>query len=434
MRRSLIAILALLVEQFCLAQDWENYTRANSPLASNQVRSVAIDQVGAKWFGTDSGVVVLHEDQWQRYTCSGRLDGHRINDIALVATNLGQEVWLATDEGIFLFNAIHDSACCDSIFNSENSGLISNSVNAVVIDTGSVKWFGTDSGVSIFNWSQWRSFTVNDYLLHNYILCLTAARDGWTYLGTRGRGVNRLRLDGFDVVTSASPYDRQWSGLASDTVYCAFIDGAGNQWFGTNRGVSRHQGEETKRDWTTYNQRDGLAHDLVLAIGEDRRGRMWFGTAQGVSCFDGSQWQSFDSTSGLAGNWVYDIACDLDGSLWFGTNAGVSHYTGNCTNVVRNQPIASIPSSITLRVQPNPCQQRAVIQCLLPVDGWVTLAIYNLLGQKVRTMLDQPLPRGDIAMMWNGTDDAGRLLPVGIYWLVIKMGTMTGSHKLIFLR
>lgn len=434
MRLSFIAILLLLATQFLAAQEWENFTRENSLLPSSEVRSVVIDSSGGKWFGTDSGLVALRNGQWQRYSCAGRLNGRHITQMALEASPSRNVLWLATDDGIFLFIIDGDSAYCDRMFKSENSGLIANSVNAVVIDTGLVKWFGTDRGVSIFNWWQWRSFTVNDYLVHNFISCLTTAHDGWTYLGTRGRGVGRLRLDGFDVVTSASPYDRQWSGLASDTVYAAFIDADGNQWFGTNSGVSRHQGDETKHNWITYHQQDGLANDLVLAIGQDRRGRMWFGTAQGVSCFDGSDWESFGVAAGLAGNRVYAIACDLDGTLWLGTNAGVSHYTGSTMKVVQRQPIASMPASIKLRVHPNPCFQQAEIQFLLPADGEVRLGIYNLLGQQLRILVNAALMRGNHSLAWNGTDENGRTLPAGIYWLVIKMGGMINSQKFVILK
>jgi ligand-binding sensor domain-containing protein len=306
MRYLFIIIPIVFFTLVSFSQDWENFTRENSPLVSDQVRSICIDKYGVKWFGTDSGLTSIDCSEWHIYTCEDNLADNTINEIVFEESHYGPEIWLATNNGVSVMGVILDAITCATPYRTDNTGLVSNTVFSAAIDTGHVKWFGTDSGVSTFNGQDWRSYTINDYLLNNIILCIASANDGWNYLGTKGKGVNRLRRDGFDVVTSASPYDTQWSGLAADSVYSAFIDSDGTTWFGTNAGLSRHEGEETKENWIRYTTDDGLAHNFVQTIARDSAGNMWFGTLDGVSRFDGTEWESFDTSNGLGSNVVFE--------------------------------------------------------------------------------------------------------------------------------
>jgi len=433
MRFSFTIISILLFAQTSFSQYWENFTSENSPLISNQVRSICIDKFGVKWFGTDSGLTSFNGNDWHSYTGNGNLVSNPINQIVFEEFESGDELWLATDNGVLVIGIMVDSLSGVEPFTTDNSGLVANTVFSAAIDTGHIKWFGTDRGVSIFNREKWRSVTTNDYLLNNFILCIASANDGWNYLGTKGRGVNRLRLDGFDVVTSASPYDTQWSGLASDSVYSAFIDSDGIKWFGTDAGLSRHEGEETKENWITFTTDSGLVHNFVQTIARDSAGNIWVGTLDGVSCFDGTVWQSFDSTNGLAGNTVYDIAIDKDGSTWFGTNQGVSHYTGNISSVERAEQAGSIPNC-NLKIYPNPFNIHTTILFSINKDDFIQLTIYNLLGQPIRNLLHRYLKMGSHSITWDGKDEKGLDVSNGIYFVRLVGEDFFISQKLIVVK
>lgn len=433
MRFSFTIISILFVAPLSFSQHWQNFNSDNIPLSSNQVRSICIDKYGVKWFGTDSGLTRFGDNHWQNYSCDEKLLGNPINEIVFEESEFGDELWLATEHGAFEIGIMDDSISCAEPFRTNNSGLVSNSVFSVAIDTGHIKWFGTNSGVSIFDREKWRSFTTNDYLLNNFILCIAAANDGWNYLGTRGRGVNRLRLDGFDVVTSASPYDTQWSGLASDSVYSAFIDSDGIKWFGTNAGLSRHEGDETKENWIRYTIDDGLAHNLVQTIARDSAGNMWIGTLDGASRFDGAEWESFDTSNGLGGNIVYDIAVDTDGSIWLATNAGVSHFIENTSPVELKQQAESIPNH-NLKIYPNPFNIHTTILFSIPEDKFITLTIYNLLGQSIRKLLHENLRRGTHSISWNGTDNQGWDVSSGVYLVKIQGEDFFLHHKIVVVK
>ena len=63
-----------------------------------------------------------------------------------------------------------------------------------------------------------------------------------------------------------------------------------------------------------------------------------------------------------------------------------------------------------------------------------TLRIYNLLGQKVRTLVDEPKWAGDYTVQWNGKNDQGEQLASGVYFYLLKVGENTLAKKMVLLK
>jgi len=60
---------------------------------------------------------------------------------------------------------------------------------------------------------------------------------------------------------------------------------------------------------------------------------------------------------------------------------------------------------------PNPFNPTTMIRYGLPEEARVTLTIYNILGQKIRTLVQDLQPAGRYQILWNGTNDTGGPLP-----------------------
>ena len=74
------------------------------------------------------------------------------------------------------------------------------------------------------------------------------------------------------------------------------------------------------------------------------------------------------------------------------------------------------PESFSLEANyPNPFNPSTTIRYHLPVAGEVDLTLYNVMGQAVRTLVQQWMPAGNYAVTWNGTDDNDRHLGSGTY-------------------
>ena len=63
-----------------------------------------------------------------------------------------------------------------------------------------------------------------------------------------------------------------------------------------------------------------------------------------------------------------------------------------------------------------------------------TLTIYNVLGQKVRTLVDEPKKTGSYEVIWDGKDDQGKEATSGIYFYQLRGKDQTLTKKMLLLR
>ena len=108
---------------------------------------------------------------------------------------------------------------------------------------------------------------------------------------------------------------------------------------------------------------------------------------------------------------------------------------------------------VLLKNYPNPFNPVTVIQYTVgsgdgkAVDGglvlsevegpWtadVSLKIYNVLGQKVRTLVDAEMMPGDYQVIWDGRDDRGKEVASGIYLCRLKTSSCQEIRKMLLLK
>jgi flagellar hook assembly protein FlgD len=60
--------------------------------------------------------------------------------------------------------------------------------------------------------------------------------------------------------------------------------------------------------------------------------------------------------------------------------------------------------------------------------------IYNILGQKVRTLVNEEHGAGSYAIRWNGRDQNGKSVPSGVYVYRLRTEKSTLSKKMLYLQ
>jgi len=83
---------------------------------------------------------------------------------------------------------------------------------------------------------------------------------------------------------------------------------------------------------------------------------------------------------------------------------------------------------------PNPFNAQTQIEYFLPQAAPVRLFIYNLYGQKVRTLLDELQAAGSRQVLWTGTDDFNQPVGSGVYLLRLEAGAQRVARRIILLK
>ncbi len=99
-------------------------------------------------------------------------------------------------------------------------------------------------------------------------------------------------------------------------------------------------------------------------------------------------------------------------------------------------PSSGIPRSYGLNQNyPNPFNASTVIDFAMPRAGHVKLEIYNILGQKVKDLIDEKVTAGYKKVVWDGTNNTGKGVASGVYFYRLKVADeFTEIKKMTMLR
>ncbi len=97
--------------------------------------------------------------------------------------------------------------------------------------------------------------------------------------------------------------------------------------------------------------------------------------------------------------------------------------------------VASLPQNYVLgQNYPNPFNPTTKIDYALPEAARVELKVYNLLGQEVKTLVDNEQPAGPHQIVWDGTDASGNGVASGIYLYKLKTPTSVETKQMMFVK
>jgi len=83
---------------------------------------------------------------------------------------------------------------------------------------------------------------------------------------------------------------------------------------------------------------------------------------------------------------------------------------------------------------PNPFNPVTKISYTLLEDSEIDLEVYNVKGQKVKTLVNEHKTAGEHQVEWNGTDDTGKTVSSGLYFYKINSGRSELTRKMILMK
>jgi len=136
-------------------------------------------------------------------------------------------------------------------------------------------------------------------------------------------------------------------------------------------------------------------------------------------------WEELDS---LTIDVVHSAIIDL-ASIW--QTAWVN--AGNPTLSLENN--SSLPNTYFIyQNYPNPFNPITKLQYELPENSFVNITVYDLLGKKVKTLVNSTQDSGFKSVIWDATNNAGKLVSAGVYLYKIQAGEFVQTKKIVLMK
>ena len=111
--------------------------------------------------------------------------------------------------------------------------------------------------------------------------------------------------------------------------------------------------------------------------------------------------------------------------------AGTPEYVSSTTQEILSQ----LPETFALHQNyPNPFNPTTTIGFEVPIPSQVSLKIYNLMGQEIKTLTNQWLPTGSHRLIWNGKNRQGIPVSAGVYIYRLQSQDFQKTRKMVLLK
>ncbi len=247
-----------------------------------------------------------------------------------------------------------------------------------------------------------------------------------------GTGAGLVKYDG----TNWTVYNSSNSGLPNNTIKSIKIDSTGNKWLGT------YGGGLVKFDdthWSVFStSNSNLPDNYIVSVSIDGSGTKWIGTLYGgLAKYDDKSWTIYNrSNSGLPENYVSSILIDSNGRKWIGTNGGLAVFKEGGVVSINADKTDNAPSQFTLfQNYPNPFNPTTNIQYSVVTTQYVSLKVYDVLGNEVATLVNEEKQPGSYQVSFNTQQTTNnRQLSSGVYFYQLRASNFVQTRKMIVLK
>ena len=244
------------------------------------------------------------------------------NSVRRMATD-GTNLWVATDNGLLKYDKQTGG---QTLYNSDNSGLISNYLEGVAYIGGNV-WMGTyNRGIAKFDGQKIVSYNklgeVDIFSENQGIWVIVSDAGGNLWFGSM---YGLFRYDGTDWEWNPIPDSFH---LAHLQISSMVFDRDSTLWFGCMGSMQNPLGRIMRDGKMEIIQSVGHADIDKIAI--DKDGNVWYTSYRGgIARFDGTTLERFDSkNSPLPSDYTNGLTIDDEDNVWFGCGSDLYKYDG----------------------------------------------------------------------------------------------------------
>jgi poly-gamma-glutamate capsule biosynthesis protein CapA/YwtB (metallophosphatase superfamily) len=174
--------------------------------------------------------------------------------------------------------------------------------------------------------------------------------------------------------------------------------------------------------------------DIFLKSSGPQTGGQAYSWFDNVGIIEWGSWQTLSSETELVTPndyyWI-QIKTETECEQAVITYQTMWYFPGKADNTISPEHGLAIRD---LRTAPNPSNNLFTIEYHLTHTADIELAIYNVLGQKVRTLVSGEQTPGNKSVVWDGKDNRARDTGAGLYFCKLKAGASEQSQKIVLIR
>ncbi len=347
-------------------ENWLLFSRDNTGLPGNEIRSIIVDDFNNIWVGTGGRGLAKYDGKvWKVYNEEN--SWLPSDHIFTLSEDLSGNIWIGTglEYGFAKFDGKNWR-----VYNPMNSQIPPSQIYSIAFDNENNMWIGTFGsglikikGLSVLDEPEWTFYnTGNSELPDSNINVLSFDNSGILWIGTKESGL--VKFDGNTFTT----YDKTNSDLPANHIKTLAIDVNNHLWIRTpSDGLVKYDGS----DWTIFNSTNsGLQSDKISSISTCKNNDLWIGTGDGffryknddglidpekeyssisstfmaengifwggtsggvLFKFDGNDWTHYSpENTGLPNNSVRVVKVGTYGNIWIGLTGGLVKFDGLC--------------------------------------------------------------------------------------------------------
>jgi len=369
------------ISLFCQWQQLDSKTTIVSVFAFKS--SLVVGTKNGIYRSTDNG------ENWVQTLPKKTITTFLIHDSTLFASSLGTLIYLSTDEGLTWNKISKFGGDAYSLINYDSlifSALFNNGINKSTDD--GLTWVKSDSGLSIE---------------HVYALA-TLSGD--------------IIAGGYGGIFRSSDTGRSWepSGLSGKTIFCFRADTQSSVLFAGLYEDGIHRSTDNGHTWVKLENE--LSASTIFAI--DREGdKLIVASDSGIfiSLDSGMRWTRLlsESTSCVAFNDQY---------LFVGAPEGFWRLP--FSQLAVKESLQTHRTQSYVECYPNPFSSSTTVHYDNPDYNFVSLKIYNTLGQEVATLVQGQIVKGIYDVRWDAIN-----LPKGLYYCRLNAGSIAETKTII---
>ena len=406
------------------------FTKNNSPLPSNGIYCIVIDNNNVKWIGTDKGLARFDGNNWAIFNTN---NGLLSNKVVAAAVDKSNNLWIIDSVLSKYDGRIWTHYTNDKYINASINSL------TLAIDENNVKWMTTenqwrnvcsfnDTVFTVYDWGKTTNeirsvWNIKTFKNEKWIADYSAL---WKYDNNKLIFMNRDTLSNLIISGQITAFNISPVG----NVFVSTYYWLGNPESGIIDYYNRYESVKSKN----FYRIEGLPEGISFAIAYENDSTKWLGINYSLYRLTNGHISSFRYGFVLSDLGI--IVIDKLSNKWLASDYnshsnGVSVYKEGGVILSSARYTADyLPSNYKLgQNYPNPFNPTTTIKFSIPGSSFVTLKVYDMLGREITSLVNEEKSPGIYTVKFDGST-----LASGIYFYHLHAGNYTETKKFILMK